>query len=89
MNPADRLKLFTRLQAKHPDWARSFLNGWVQGVSEELRRRLPSAMLRESAEGKSPDKYAIGYMCGYANARGPSVVTGDWYGKSVRIAGRK
>ena len=89
MKPVERLKLFERLKALHPDWALSFLSGWVQGVSEEPRRRVPNPVLRRSADGMRPDKYAIGYMCGYADTRGPSTITGNWYGTSQRIKARK
>jgi len=70
--------LFKSIREKHPRWTASFRSGYVHGASDAEWRKLPHPTW---IGGR--DKYALGYLVGFAVCRGPDSTTATWFDPDI------
>ena len=82
MTPKEQEVLYQKVRKKFRIWTDVRCSGYVHGVVDETRREGPHPKYVK----KFPDDYALGYIRGFADARGPDILVQPWVAQSFLLA---
>ena len=77
MTVQEQTEMFQQLRKDHPTWTHTFCSGYIHGYIREGERKQPEPGYHQSAIGG--DEYAVGYLTGFAAARGVDAKIETWF----------
>jgi len=82
MTEQEQIALFKRVQKKFPRWSRRQCSGYVHGIVDEASIPTPQADMLSNQQ----NEYNVCYVYGFIDARGPDVLSEDWFKLHPAIA---
>lgn len=81
MNESDQQDLFKRVQKRFRAWSERKCSGYVHGIADEASDLEPLSCATSNLQEEEhlQDEYYIAYLYGFIDARGPDVLSEDWY----------
>lgn len=83
MTEQEQTALFKRIQKKFPRRSRRWCSGYVHGILDEGLLSEPHLIFLDAYDRK--EKYHVGYVNGFMDARGPDVHSEKWYRNNPQV----